>query len=197
MNKRKTAAFILTLSLCLSHCFQHAEMQNNTAGAVRREAKARLVPHGLSPLQLQMIDNQLFRPGSTMWSNMHFLARFEKDVDAERLFVRRPIKGLKSHSTMTANTPEPIPRRAAVANRSPGRDFRKDPGQRPRERFARPRIKIGKRAEPVLGIQHGGGRQAFVVALATLFVDIRQCHFAGSASFDSGRVTTSSFSSTM
>ena len=49
-----------------------------------REKKARLIPHGLSPLQLQMIDNQLFRPGSTMWSNMHFLARFE-DADADRL----------------------------------------------------------------------------------------------------------------
>ena len=48
-----------------------------------REAKARLVPHAPSPLQLQMIDNQLFRPGSTMWSNMHFLALFP-DVDAEK-----------------------------------------------------------------------------------------------------------------
>ncbi len=49
-----------------------------------REKKARLVPHALSPLQMQMIDNQLFRPNSTMWSNMHFLARFE-DADADRL----------------------------------------------------------------------------------------------------------------
>ena len=50
-----------------------------------REAASRLVPHPLSPLQLEMIDNQLFRPGSTMWSNMHFLARFSPDVDADRL----------------------------------------------------------------------------------------------------------------
>ena len=50
-----------------------------------RDAKARLVSHALSPLQLQMIDNQLFRPGSTMWSNMHFLVRFPAETDAERL----------------------------------------------------------------------------------------------------------------
>ena len=49
-----------------------------------REERARKKPHDLSPLQLQMIDNQLFRPGSTMWSNMHFLALFP-DADAERL----------------------------------------------------------------------------------------------------------------
>ena len=49
-----------------------------------REEKARLVPHPISPLQLQMIDYQLFRPKSTMWSTMHFLARFE-DADADRL----------------------------------------------------------------------------------------------------------------
>ena len=50
-----------------------------------REKKARLVPHALSPLQVQMIDLLLFRPGSTMWNNMHFLARFDHSVDAERL----------------------------------------------------------------------------------------------------------------
>ena len=50
-----------------------------------QEEKARLLPHDLSPLQMQMIDNQLFRPGSTMWSNMHILARFGEDVDAQRL----------------------------------------------------------------------------------------------------------------
>ena len=50
-----------------------------------QEERARLVPHDLSPLQLQMIDNQLFRPGSTMWSNMHILVRFGKEVDPDRL----------------------------------------------------------------------------------------------------------------
>ncbi len=50
-----------------------------------RERKARLVPHTITPMQTEMIDHQLFRPDSTMWSNMHLLARFGEDVDAERL----------------------------------------------------------------------------------------------------------------
>lgn len=51
-----------------------------------RETQARKTPHMLTPLQLQMIDTQLFRPGSTMWSNTHFLVRFDlEEVDAERL----------------------------------------------------------------------------------------------------------------
>ena len=49
------------------------------------EARARLKAYDPSPLQLQMIDNQLFRPGSTMWSNMHILVHFGKEVDADRL----------------------------------------------------------------------------------------------------------------
>ena len=51
-----------------------------------QEEAARLVEHALSPLQVQMVDTQLFRPGSTMWSNMHFLVRFSPaEVDADRL----------------------------------------------------------------------------------------------------------------
>jgi len=50
-----------------------------------REKASRLVPHSLSPLQRQMIDDQLYRPESTMWSNMHILARFGENVDADRL----------------------------------------------------------------------------------------------------------------
>lgn len=50
-----------------------------------RDARAKRKAHDLTPLQLQMIDNQLFRPESTMWSNMHILLRFGKEVDAERL----------------------------------------------------------------------------------------------------------------
>ena len=50
-----------------------------------RDDKARAVPHMLTPMQLEMIDNQLFRPGSTMWSNTHFLLRFGREVDAQRL----------------------------------------------------------------------------------------------------------------
>lgn len=61
------------------------EKRSGLESLPEREAKARLVPHALSPLQQLMIDNQLFRPGSTMWNNMHFLARFPAEVDAERL----------------------------------------------------------------------------------------------------------------
>lgn len=50
-----------------------------------RDDKARAMPHRLTPMQLEMIDNQLFRPGSTMWSNTHFLLRFGREVDAQRL----------------------------------------------------------------------------------------------------------------
>jgi len=51
-----------------------------------RDEEARKVPHRLSPLQIQMVDTQLYRAGSTMWSNMHILSRFDpKEVDAERL----------------------------------------------------------------------------------------------------------------
>ena len=64
-----------------------------------RDAKARLVPHPLSQLQLQMIDNQLFRPGSTMWSNMHFLALFP-DADAERL-CGAVNKALQNHPALS------------------------------------------------------------------------------------------------
>lgn len=64
-----------------------------------RDAKARLVPHDLSPLQLQMIDNQLFRPGSTMWSNMHLLALFP-DADAERL-CEAVNQALNNHPTLS------------------------------------------------------------------------------------------------
>ncbi len=51
-----------------------------------REEEARKKPHALSQQQLQILDNQLFRPGSTMWSNTHFLVRFDpEEVDADRL----------------------------------------------------------------------------------------------------------------
>lgn len=65
-----------------------------------QEEQARLVPHDLSPLQLQMIDNQLFRPGSTMWSNMHLLVRFGKEVDEERLCAAVN-KALQNHPSLS------------------------------------------------------------------------------------------------
>ena len=75
------------------------EKRKGRAGLDEREAQARLVPHALSPLQLQMIDNQLFRPGSTMWSNMQFLALFP-DADAERLCAAVN-KALENHPALS------------------------------------------------------------------------------------------------
>lgn len=65
-----------------------------------REMAARGVPHALTPLQLQMIDTQLFRPDSTMWSNTHILARFSLDVDAERL-CRAVNAALQNHPALS------------------------------------------------------------------------------------------------
>ena len=66
-----------------------------------RDEEARKVPHGLTPLQLQMIDTQLYRPNSTMWSNMHILARFDpKEVDAERL-CEAYNKALQNHPALS------------------------------------------------------------------------------------------------
>lgn len=49
------------------------------------EEKARSVAHKLTAMQVKMIDYQLYKPGSTMWSNMHLFVRFGKDIDADRL----------------------------------------------------------------------------------------------------------------
>ncbi|MCR4924265.1 MAG: amino acid adenylation domain-containing protein, partial [Lachnospiraceae bacterium] len=54
-------------------------------GLDEKEKQARTVPHRLSPMQVKMIDNQLYNPGSTMWSNTHFLVRLKKEIDADRL----------------------------------------------------------------------------------------------------------------
>ena len=50
-----------------------------------REEEARKEAHILTPMQVEMIDLQLFRPDSTMWSNLHFLVRFGEEIDAQRL----------------------------------------------------------------------------------------------------------------
>ena len=68
-----------------------------------RDEEARKVPHRLSPLQLQMVDTQLYRAGSTMWSNMHILSRFDpKEVDADRLCdaVNKALQNHPALSTM-------------------------------------------------------------------------------------------------
>ena len=61
------------------------EKRSSMESLAERDARARLVSHALSPLQLQIIDNQLFRPKSTMWSNTHFLVRLGREVDTEKL----------------------------------------------------------------------------------------------------------------
>ena len=65
-----------------------------------REDEARKISHSLTPLQKQMIDVQLFRPGATMWSNMHFLTRFDLSVDAERL-CNALNKALQNHPALS------------------------------------------------------------------------------------------------
>ena len=63
-----------------------AEERMNMGSFEEREMAARKQPLALTPLQIQMLDIQLFRPEATMWSNMHFLVRFELDeVDMHRL----------------------------------------------------------------------------------------------------------------
>ena len=57
----------------------------NQGSLDEREEAARKVPHTLTRSQQQMLDDQLFRPYSTMWSNMHFLVRFDLSIDAQRL----------------------------------------------------------------------------------------------------------------
>ncbi len=66
-----------------------------------REEAARKVPHALTPLQVQMIDTQLFRPASTMWSNTHFLVSFDPaEVDADRL-CEAVNKALQNHPALS------------------------------------------------------------------------------------------------
>ena len=74
------------------------EKREGQSSLDERDAQSRLVPHDPSPLQVQMIDYQLFRPGSTMWSTMHILVRF-KDADADRL-CDAVNKALRNHPAL-------------------------------------------------------------------------------------------------
>ncbi len=66
-----------------------------------REEKARKVPHSLTPVQIQMLDHQLFRPGSTMWNNVHFLVRFDPaEVDENRL-CEAVNRALRNHPSLS------------------------------------------------------------------------------------------------
>ena len=66
-----------------------------------REDEARKHPHPLTPLQIMMIDDQLFKPGSTMWSNTHFLFRFPLTIDADKLCAAVN-KGLQNHPALSS-----------------------------------------------------------------------------------------------
>ena len=62
------------------------EERKGQENIVELETRARKTQLPLTPLQTLMLDIQLFRPDATMWSNMHFLARFDpSEVDAEKL----------------------------------------------------------------------------------------------------------------
>lgn len=49
------------------------------------EAEARLVPHVLTSVQYEYLDQQLFRPDTTILSLYRFLLRFKPEIDADRL----------------------------------------------------------------------------------------------------------------
>ncbi len=67
-----------------------------------QEEAARKVPHPLTPLQMQMMDIQLYRPGATMWSNTHFLVHFDpENVDAQRL-CDAVNKALQNHPALSS-----------------------------------------------------------------------------------------------
>ncbi len=67
-----------------------------------KEAAAEKVSHALTPLQKQMIDIQMYKPGATMWSNTHFLVHFDpQEVDAQRL-CDAVNKALRNHPALSA-----------------------------------------------------------------------------------------------
>ncbi|WP_026670219.1 non-ribosomal peptide synthetase [Butyrivibrio sp. AE3006] len=63
------------------------ELENRSAmeNLDDRDTRARGESHMLTPMQVEMVDLQLFSPDSTMWSNTHFLVRFDERIDADRL----------------------------------------------------------------------------------------------------------------
>ena len=80
---------------------QAAEERAGQGSLDEREEAARKTAHRLTPVQLQMVDNQLFRPGSTMWNNVHFLVRFDPEhTDAERL-CEAVNKALQNHPSLS------------------------------------------------------------------------------------------------
>ena len=66
-----------------------------------REAEARKLPHSLTPVQIQMLDHQLFRPGSTMWNNVHFLVRFDPTEVNENRLCDAVNRALRNHPSLS------------------------------------------------------------------------------------------------
>ncbi|WP_303669172.1 amino acid adenylation domain-containing protein [Selenomonas ruminantium] len=42
-------------------------------------------PHKLSPMQLEMVDNQMMMPRTTMFNNMSYFFRFSRNIDSQKL----------------------------------------------------------------------------------------------------------------
>lgn len=68
---------------------------------IEMDKEARKMQLPPTPLQIEMIDNQLFKPGSTMWSTMHFLLRFELSVDADKL-CNAVNKAINNHPALSS-----------------------------------------------------------------------------------------------
>ena len=66
-----------------------------------RDDEARKTALDPTPLQVEIIDNQLFKPGSTMWSTMHFLIRFDLSIDPDKLCAAVNT-ALKNHPALSS-----------------------------------------------------------------------------------------------
>lgn len=60
------------------------ELKVSDCSLDEQEAHARQTAHRISAQQQMMLDYQFYKPMSTMWSNLHFMARLGQDVDIDR-----------------------------------------------------------------------------------------------------------------
>jgi acyl carrier protein len=59
--------------------------RSNTVSLEAVDDYERQRPHKLSPMQVEMVDNQLMMPKSTMFNNMSYFFRFSKNIDSQKL----------------------------------------------------------------------------------------------------------------
>ena len=59
--------------------------RSNTVSLEAVDDYERQRPHKLSPMQVEMVDNQLMMPKSTMFNNMSYFFRFSKNIDPQKL----------------------------------------------------------------------------------------------------------------